>query len=306
MRPVRFFTIILPCCRTEASCSGGILGSPVKVRLEKSRRLLVNDRDMDYFGLAQRTFVIVGGTTGLGFSAARALIGNGARVGVCGRAEARVSSALEVLGENAVGLSLDAAEPGEVEKLIDATCAEFGELDGVYHVAGGSGRGAGDGPLHDLSDEGWDYTIRQNLTSVMASNRAAVQRFRAQGSGGSILNMGSVLGFSPSPRHFSSHAYAAAKAGIEGFSKSLASFYAKDNIRVNVIAPALVETPMSERARENDSIMEFVRNKQPLDGGRIATPEDLDGAVLCLLGKAGRFMTGQVLHVDGGWRVTEA
>ena len=306
MQPVRFFTIIPPSCRNEVSCSGGIPGLRVKVRLEKSRWLLVNDRDMDYLGLAQRTFVIVGGTTGLGFSAARALINNGARVGVCGRSEESVAHALEALGENAVGLNLDAAEPGEVEKLIDATCDEFGELHGMYHVAGGSGRGAGDGPLHELSDEGWDYTIRQNLTSVMASNRAAVRRFRSQKSGGAILNMGSVLGFSPSPQHFSSHAYAAAKAGIEGFSRSLASFYAKEDIRVNVVAPALVETPMSKRARENESIMEFVERKQPLDGGRIATPEDLDGAVLCLLGEAGRFMTGQVLHVDGGWGVTEA
>ena len=261
---------------------------------------------MDHFGVAQRNFVIVGGTTGLGFSAARALINNDARVGVCGRSEESVAHALKALGENAVGLSLDAAEPGGVEKLIDVTCAEFGKLDGIYHVAGGSGRGAGDGPLHELSDEGWDYTIRQNLTSVMASNRAAVRRFRSQKSGGAILNMGSVLGFSPSPQHFSSHAYAAAKAGIEGFSRSLASFYAKEDIRVNVVAPALVETPMSKRARENESIMEFVERKQPLDGGRIAKPEDLDGAVLCLLGEEGRFMTGQVLHVDGGWGVTEA
>ena len=75
---------------------------------------------------------------------------------------------------------------------------------------------------------------------------------------------------------------------------------------MNVIAPALVETPMSERAREDESVMDFVRRKQPLDGGRIGRPGDLDSAVLCLLGEAGRFVTGQVLCVDGGWSVTEA
>ena len=119
------------------------------------------------------------------------------------------------------------------------------------------------------------------------------------------MNMGSVLGFSPSPGHFASHAYAATKAAIEGFSKSLAAYYAKDNIRVNVIAPALVQTPMSERAREDAEIMEFVRRKQPLDGGRIGTPEDLDRAVLYLLGEGSAYMTGQVVSVDGGWSVTE-
>ncbi len=202
----------------------------------------------------------------------------------------------------------DAKEPRDfVRRTLDRERrdARFGELHGLYHVAGGSGRAQGDGPVHELTDEGWDYTIRQNLTSVMLSNRAAVRRFREQGAGGTILNMGSVLGFSPSPRHFASHAYAASKAGIEGFSKSLAAYYAKENIRVNVIAPALVQTPMSERAQENDAIMDFVKGKQPLDGGRIGAPSDLDSAVLCFLGEAGRFVTGQVLNVDGGWSVSE-
>ena len=231
---------------------------------------------------------------------------NGARIGFCSRSRASVDRALaELGGDKAVGSALDATETGSVSELIEVTCARFGDLHGLYHVAGGSGRAQGDGPLHELTDEGWDYTLRQNLTTVMHSNRAAVRKFREQGSGGVIVNMGSVLGFSPSPRHFASHAYAATKAAIEGFSKSLAAYYARDNIRVNVVAPALVETPMSERAQEDDEIMSFVRGKQPLDGGRIGLPQDLDGAVLFLLGTGGHYVTGQVLHVDGGWRVTE-
>jgi len=285
----------------------GTLPSPLagKERLEKRGCLSVNGRVMADFGVAERTYVIAGGTTGLGFSAAEALVRNGARVGIGSRSEESVARALEALGGSAVGRSLNASDPGSVGELIELTCKQFGDLHGLYHVAGGSGRSEGDGPVHELSDEGWDYTIRQNLSSVMRSNRAAVQRFRLQGTGGAILNMGSVLGFSPSPQHFAAHAYAASKAGIEGFSKSLASYYAEEDIRVNVIAPALVETPMSGRARENESIMEFVRRKQPLDGGRIGRTGDLDGAVLCLLGEAGRFVTGQVLCVDGGWSVTE-
>ena len=90
-----------------------------------------------------------------------------------------------------------------------------------------------------------------------------------------------------------------------GFSKSIAARYAADNIRVNVIAPALVETPMSARAQTNEEIMAFTRSKQPLDGGRIGVPGDLDEAVVFLLGSGARFITGQVLAVDGGWSVTE-
>lgn len=257
-------------------------------------------------GVANRTYVIVGGTTGLGLSAARALVAQGARVGLCGRSEQKVASALELLGEDrAVGSSLDATETGSVGELIELTCARFGELHGLYHVAGGSGRSKGDGPLHEVTDEGWDYTLQLNLTSVMHSNRAALRKFLQQGQGGVILNMGSVLATSPSPRYFASHAYAATKAGIEGLSKALAAYYAKDNIRVNVIAPALVETPMSERARGNHEIMEFVGRKQPLAGGRIGVPSDADGAALFLLGESSAYVTGQVVKVDGGWSVSE-
>ncbi|MEO1825464.1 MAG: SDR family oxidoreductase [Roseibacillus sp.] len=255
-------------------------------------------------GVSDKAYVIVGGSSGLGLSAARALVNHGARVAVCGRSEERLAQALEMLGDNAVGKKVDAAAAGAVDEFLDFACGEIGDLEGLYHVAGGSGRSAGDGPLHELSDEGWDYTIQQNLTSLMMSNRAAVRRFRMQGGGGVILNMGSVLGFLPSPEYFSSHAYAAAKAGVEGFSRSLASYYATEGVRVNVITPALVETSMSERARANDEIMEYVSRKQPLDGGRIGIPGDLDGAVLLLLGEGGRFVTGQVLRVDGGWSVS--
>ena len=113
--------------------------------------------------------------------------------------------------------------------------------------------------------------------------------------------MSSVLGWSPSPEYFASHAYAAAKAAVIGMSKAAASYYAPHNIRVNVIAPALVETPMSQRATGNDEIMRFIRAKQPLDGGRVGMPQDLDGAALFLLSRQSHFITGQVLAVDGGW-----
>jgi NAD(P)-dependent dehydrogenase (short-subunit alcohol dehydrogenase family) len=98
--------------------------------------------------------------------------------------------------------------------------------------------------------------------------------------------------------------YAAAKSAIIGFTKSCAAYYARENIRFNVIAPALVETPMSARAAGNEAIREFIRRKQPLDGGRMGQPEDLDAAVVYFLSDASRYVTGQVLAVDGGWAVT--
>jgi NAD(P)-dependent dehydrogenase (short-subunit alcohol dehydrogenase family) len=187
---------------------------------------------------------------------------------------------------------------------IDVCIENFGSFDGLYHVAGGSGRKMGDGPLHELSLEGWNKTLELNLTSLMLSNRAAVRRFLALGRAGTILNMGSVLGYSPSPAFFSTHAYAAAKSAIIGFTKSVAASYAKDNIRANVIAPALVETPMSQRASKDETIRSFIQTKQPLDGGRIGEPQDLDGLATYFMSDQSRFTTGQVVAVDGGWSIS--
>lgn len=255
--------------------------------------------------LEGKRLVVIGGTTGLGLSAAAAFVREGARVVVTGRDSDHCREVETRLGASVKAMSSDASEEGAAEAAVEACIARFGGFDGLYHVAGGSGRRFGDGPLHELTLEGWRRTIDLNLTSLMLSNRAAVRAFRQQGHGGSILNMGSVLGMSPSPRHFTTHAYAAAKAAVIGLTRSAAAHYATDGIRVNVLAPALVATPMSARAQDNPEIMDFIRTKQPLDGGRIGMPADLDGAAVYFLSDASRFTTGQVLHVDGGWNLSE-
>jgi NAD(P)-dependent dehydrogenase (short-subunit alcohol dehydrogenase family) len=255
--------------------------------------------------LHDKVIVIIGGTTGLGLSAARACVEAGAKVVVVGRNAEHAAEAEAALGPQGRKLVGDASEPHTAPAAIRTAVEQFGGFHGLYHVAGGSGRRMGDGPLHEISDEGWEATIRLNQTSLFLSNRAAVQQFLRQGAGGSILNMSSVLGFSPSPRYFATHAYAAAKAAILGFSRSAAAYYAPHGIRFNVLAPALVETPMSQRAVGDSAIQAFIATKQPLDGGRIGRPDDLDAAVLYLLSDAARFVTGQVLAVDGGWSVTE-
>jgi NAD(P)-dependent dehydrogenase (short-subunit alcohol dehydrogenase family) len=106
---------------------------------------------------------------------------------------------------------------------------------------------------------GWEETLRLNLTSVFLSNRAAVEAFLDAGTPGSVLNLGSVTPFSPSPRFFATHAYAAAKAAIEGLTTSAAAYYAPRGIRFNVLLPGLIETPMSRRAVGDPRILEFVR-----------------------------------------------
>ena len=255
--------------------------------------------------LENKKIVIIGGTAGIGLSAAKAFVSEGAEVVVSGRTAETVGKAKSILGENAEAIIADAIDPQSAQKLIERCISKFGGFDGLYHVAGGSGRKWGDGPLHELTLDGWNTTMELNLSSIMLSNQAAVKAFTGLQKPGTILNMSSVLGFSPSPKYFTTHAYAAAKAAIIGFSKSIAAYYAKDDIRINVIAPALVETPMAQRAANDDKILSYIKTKQPLDGGRIGQPADLDGLAIYFMSDYSKFTTGQLVSVDGGWSVIE-
>ena len=255
--------------------------------------------------LNNKNIVIIGGTSGLGLSAAIAFVKQGAKVVAVGRNPETCRQAQEQLGSMGLIAVGDASQENTASNAIELCLKEWGSFHGLYHVAGGSGRKMGDGPLHEITLEGWNKTLELNLTSVMLSNRAAVKAFQKSKTGGTILNMSSVLGYSPAPTFFTTHTYAAAKAAIIGFSKSLAAYYAKDDIRINVIAPALVETPMAQRAATDAAIMDYIQTKQPLDGGRIGRPKDLDGAACFFMSDYSTFTTGQVLAVDGGWGVSE-
>lgn len=255
--------------------------------------------------LSGKVIAIVGGTGGLGRSAARACVAAGARVVVVGRDADRVEETTDELGDSARGLAGNARDSLTAPRAIELAVGEFERLDGLYHVAGGSGRSFGDGPLHEITDEGWRQTLELNLDALFYSNRAATRYFLENEQPGSILNLGSVLGSHPSPEYFTTHAYAAAKAAIIGLTRTSAAAYAVNGIRFNVVVPALVETPMARRAVENDEIQRFIRDKQPLDGGRVGLPADLDAAVVFFLSDASKFVTAQALHVDGGWSISE-
>ena len=261
-----------------------------------------NLADMNF---KKTTYIIMGGTTGMGLSAALALCDNGANVLVVGRSLESCEKAEKQLGNRGIALSGDATDATTMQKAIQLAHDNFGIISGLFHVAGGSGRRWGDGPLDKITLEGWNKTMELNLTSMMLSNKAMVNYFLTHKTAGTILNMGSVLGYSPSPKYFVTHAYAAAKSAIIGFTKSIAAYYAEYNIRVNVIAPSLFITPMAKRAAEDENILSFLKTKQPLDGGRPGGSEDINNPVLMFLHPDSKFITGQVLAVDGGWTLSE-
>lgn len=252
--------------------------------------------------LKDKKLVIIGGTSGIGLSAARVFVAAGARVAIVGNIKNDILPVQHELGTNAVVMFGEPTKPDCAKKAIERCILHFDGFDGLLHAAGGSGRKMGDGPLHEMSLEGWFKTIDLNLTSTMYANQAAIRQFLAQAAatgattGGTILNISSMLSFSPSPKFFSTHAYSAAKAGIENFSKSVAAFYSTDNIRVNVLAPALAETPTAHRASQHAEIMDFLRKHR--DG----SPEDLAGLALYFMSSESAAVSGQLVAVDGDWR----
>lgn len=254
--------------------------------------------------------VLVAGSAGMAASAARALASEGANVFVASRTEEHARDLAAELGPRGAWAVADLAAESAVEDALTACAERFGpRLDALYHVAGISGRRFGDGPVHEATLAGWETVLRANATSTFLTTRAAVRRMLAQdpdahGRRGAILLMSSVLARHPSPPHFGTHAYAASKGAIEAFARSVAAAYAADGIRMNVVAPALVATPMSRRAQDDPSILAYLREKQPLAGGPI--PADAVTALaLHLLSDESGMITGQVIDVDAGWGLSE-
>ncbi|BDD01200.1 SDR family oxidoreductase [Persicobacter psychrovividus] len=254
---------------------------------------------------------IITGASGIAAETMKLAVQQGAKVFFCGRNEARCQELKELLlelGGEADYLVGDLTDPELAVRLVKACKEKHGRIDGLYNVAGISGRRFGDGPIHECTEEGWATTMSNNVTTQYRLCREVVNVMLAQevdenGLRGTILNMSSILGMSPEPKFFSTIAYAAAKGAIISMSQSMASKYAADKIRVNAICPGLALTRMSARASENEEIVNFMAEKQPLVGG-VMDAVDVAKTSVFLLSQESKVITGEVLKVDGGWSVS--
>jgi meso-butanediol dehydrogenase/(S,S)-butanediol dehydrogenase/diacetyl reductase len=170
-------------------------------------------------------------------------------------------------------------------------------LDAVVCAHGISGRRLGDGPVETCTEAGWDAVLDANLKSVFLYAKQAIPALRANG-GGAIVTLSSALGIVGGDDDFATHAYAASKAGVIGLTRAMAVTYAHDGIRCNVVAPGLIATPMSKRARHDPAIIARLPELQPLTGD-FGSADDV--AQACLYLATAPFVTGAVLSVDGGW-----
>jgi NAD(P)-dependent dehydrogenase (short-subunit alcohol dehydrogenase family) len=253
---------------------------------------------------------LVTGSTGIAAAAATRLAAEGAHTFVVSRTadHAReLAEGIAAAGGSSGWMAAELSDEEAVEESVAACVRRFGRIDGVFSVAGGSGRRFGDGPIHTVGREAWDRTLELNLTTQALVCRSVVARMRDQepnGSGtrGSILLMGSVTASDPAPAFFATHAYAAAKGALTSLMTTMAAAYLADRIRVNVVAPGLTETPMARRAAADPAIRAYAARKQPL-AGELMDPDEIAQAAIFFLSDESRTITGQLLKVDGGWSV---
>ena len=256
---------------------------------------------------------LVTGSTGIAEASALRFAAEGASVFVVSRTAGHaydLADRISTAGGSAGSGAAELADETQVRRAVDACVDRFGRIDGLFSIAGGSGRRFGDGPIHTVGREAWDRTLEMNLTTQALVCHEVVARMRAQepnesGTRGSILLMGSVTTSDPAPEFFATHAYAAAKGALTALMTTMAAAYLPDRIRVNVVAPGLTATPMAGRAAGDPAIRAYAARKQPL-AGEMMDPDEIAHAAVYLLSDESRAVTGQLLKIDGGWSVSSA
>jgi 3-oxoacyl-[acyl-carrier protein] reductase len=242
--------------------------------------------------LEGKVAVVTGAGRGIGAAIARELCTAGARIAVVSRTEANSRKVSEEINRGCADCSrpyaLDVADAGAVKEAADAIVKEFGSLDILVNNAGITR----DGLMMRMSEDDWNQVLQTNLTGSFNWCQAA-QRSMMKARWGRIINITSVIGLIG---NFGQANYAASKAGLIGLTKSLAREVAARNITVNAIAPGFITTDMTSELKAE--IAEAIREKIPL--GTFGEPEDIARVTAFLCGPGGRYITGQVLTVDGG------
>ena len=241
--------------------------------------------------LKGKVALVTGAAQGIGKAVALLLARNGADIIVSDiNLEKAEETAREVegLGQRALAVKTNVAEANDVEKMVQTALERFGRIDILINNAGITR----DKLLLRMSDEDWDAVLGVNLRGTFLCTRAVIRPMAKQKSG-KIVNIASVVGTMGNAGQAN---YGASKAGVIGFTKTVAREYAPRGINVNAIAPGYIETPMTEALPEKAK--EELKRMIPMD--RLGKPEDVAEAVLFLVSEASSYITGQVLHVNGG------
>lgn len=240
--------------------------------------------------------LVTGSSYGIGKATAIAFAERGAKV-VLSDIEDDVDTGniIRKNGSEAFFVKCDVSNESNVKNLIEKTIAHFGRLDFAFNNAGIEGE---QGSAHICSNGNWDKVIAVNLTGAWYCMKYQIPEMLKLGKGVIVNNasIAGLVGFQGIP------AYAASKHGLVGLTKNVALDYAKQGIRVNVVCPGVIHTPMIDRfAGNNPAVLEHFKAAKPM--GRIGQPEEIAEAVIFLCSDGASFITGQTLAIDGGWTV---
>ena len=246
--------------------------------------------------LQGKVAVVTGGTSGIGRDAAILFAKAGAKVVVAGRREVEGEETVAIIrsgGGDSIFAKTDVSRAADVRALVERTVAKFGHLDIAFNNAGIEGSWT---PIVEQSEADWDQTIDINLKRVWLCLKYEIQQMLKQGIGGAIVNMASVSGLIGAA---GTGTYCASKHGVIGLTKTAALETARNGIRVNVVCPAVIETPMGTRLWGAPEAKELGLKFHPI--GRFGTSMEVAEAVLWMCSERASFMTGQSLVLDGGF-----
>ncbi|MFH1115953.1 MAG: glucose 1-dehydrogenase [Pseudomonadota bacterium] len=246
------------------------------------------------FDLTGKTAMVTGGSRGLGEVAALALAKAGADVAVCGRSQTdldRVSAEIADLGRQSRGFSFDVTSKESIKNGVDEILQRFGKIDILVNNAGVNHRV----PVVDFPEEMWDLVVDTNLKGYFLVTQAVAPQMLERGYG-KIINIGSIMGTVGLPLQA---AYASSKGGVHQLTKVMALEWAKKGVTVNAIAPTYFETELVSQIRNDPERLNFINDRTPM--GRWGRPPELEGIVIFLAAPASDFVTGQIIHIDGGW-----
>ncbi len=237
----------------------------------------------------EKVAIVTGGASGIGLATVKKLLGENAFVAMADLSD-NVFSLANSLGDKCIGIKCDVSKEEDVKKCVEKVVEKFGRID--YLVAN-AGIGGGANKPHEVDVDEWNKVVAVNQTGIFLMNKYVIPEMLKVG-GGAIVNTSSMYGLVGSTTSF---AYSATKGAIIQMTRSLALTYARDNIRVNAIAPGYVDTPIL--AMVNDDVKQIMANQLPV--GRLGKDVEIANLISYLLSDNASFITGAVVPIDGGY-----
>jgi gluconate 5-dehydrogenase len=248
------------------------------------------------FDLSGKTALVTGSGRGIGLAIAQGLAQHGADLAIMARTKEQLETAKQQIhadtGKTVRTYPFDLENVDQIEALFETIANETGGVDILVNCAGTTIRG----PAEDVDMKTWNHVLQVNVTAAFVLSQAFCRHRKQAGKGGRIINIGSLTCHAARP---TTAAYGTSKSGLLMLTKTLAVEWAKYNINVNAIGPGYIATELTRPLWTNDDFNQWVLAKTPL--ARWGRPEDLAGTAVLLASRAGDFITGQIIYVDGGW-----